>query len=548
MRSSLLISLLICFSLSLSSAVESEKTFLSSFQPFEPILINEAAGCGRLFRMYQLHYNRLPIWNAWIKTEISENDQLKWFHVFNEWNRDATVEFNHGAASTSDGYWLKDGRLLEVRKTMSSAVHHFCNESYILYHSDTLSSFSNCAFSRDTSALLWVFDPDPLTTANAYYGFPYLDSADADLSVLSAERKARTVSLQLDSGLFYLKNSHVLISDLDAPFIPVATSASGTFDFKRSEAGFEDACVYYHLSSAMQRMIDLGFLPANAMIQADPHALNGQDNSLFSQNAGNAYILLGTGGVDDGEDADVVVHEFGHFVSSVISPNSNIGAERRALDEALGDYMASSYSASKSNFRKGDVFTWDGHNEYWKGRRTDTLKFYPADLSSNIYRDGEIWSSALMAIHDELGRNVTDSLVFRSTYNYFPNMGFWDAGLLLLRADSILFGGLHSCVLARHLAMRGLISEGWLHPCFNSTSKEETEDLRFYFSEDILHVQLDLESPAIVQVFDLTGKAILHEEFNGMRYFRNLSHLPSGVYIAELLRSQQTKHIKILIK
>ncbi len=127
-------------------------------------------------------------------------------------------------------------------------------------------------------------------------------------------------------------------------------------------------------------------------------------------------------------------------------------------------------------------------------------------------------------------------------------MGFQDAGHLLLRADSLLFGGRNICVLAHHLAMRGLIAEGWLHPCFNSAGQEAESEAHMFFSEGILHVFLATESVATFQLCDLSGKMILNEEFNGKKYFRNLSHLPAGIYIAGLNQSKQKKHIKIWIK
>ena len=68
------------------------------------------------------------------------------------------------------------------------------------------------------------------------------------------------------------------------------------------------------------------------------------DQSVFIGNSGNSYLLFGEGGVDDAEDADVIIHEYAHAISYAASPETNSGTERRGLDEGLGDYFAAIYS------------------------------------------------------------------------------------------------------------------------------------------------------------------------------------------------------------
>ena len=69
-------------------------------------------------------------------------------------------------------------------------------------------------------------------------------------------------------------------------------------------------------------------------IRVDPQGTP-EDNSTFRFIGADksSYIIFGRGGVDDAEDADVLVHEYGHALSNAASPSSNVGFERTALDE-----------------------------------------------------------------------------------------------------------------------------------------------------------------------------------------------------------------------
>ena len=54
----------------------------------------------------------------------------------------------------------------------------------VIYQNDLLSY----AAPQDSIVTLWVFNPDPLTTANQSYGAPYADNSDQDILELNAER------------------------------------------------------------------------------------------------------------------------------------------------------------------------------------------------------------------------------------------------------------------------------------------------------------------------------------------------------------------------
>jgi len=328
---------------------------------------------------------------------------------------------------------------------------------------------------RDTATAM-VFLPDPLTSAHVYYGSPYVDDSNRDVSVLNAQRKPVNLEVTYDSGMYKLQNQYVIISEFSYPEVAPAVSPTPEFIFTRAQSGFEDVNAFYHITafsryieSLNDTIINYDSLPTpdttiigfgnlvSIPVLVDAHGQNGADNSMFTPGFNGPQLSFGDGGVDDAEDADVIIHEFGHVLSYSASPGTNSGHERSSVDEGLGDYFATSYSKSIDTFRWADMFTWDGYNEYWNGRKAVTSKVYPADLSgSSIHANGEIYNSALMRIWEQLGRRKTDRLVLQSMYYLAPDMSMKDAAMTLYDADRDLYESASFCAIYYALLERGL--------------------------------------------------------------------------------------------
>ena len=315
-----------------------------------------------------------------------------------------------------------------------------------------------------------VWNPDPLTAARVYYGGPFTDpdGSDMDRPELNAQRlivPLRDITEQ--EGKYFLHGPFVSLVDIDSPgdIFPTPTHPD-SFIFTRAQQGFECVMVYYHIDSASRYLHHLGFdIAGLKQLKADPHGVNGEDNSYY-MGTGN-FCAFGEGGVDDAEDASVIWHEFAHAIQENIGGMEYIG-ETAALQEGCSDYWAASYSRSVSNFAWEDLFIWDAgktgpgdsYGAFWQGRRCDLDLVYPFDYDLQdeiIHKNGQIWSSALMHIWEEIGREITDRIFIEAHYLWGASPGFPDAAKAFIQADSLLYDGIHTNEIIYWFDKYGLI-------------------------------------------------------------------------------------------
>ncbi|MCZ6776015.1 MAG: T9SS type A sorting domain-containing protein [Ignavibacteria bacterium] len=303
----------------------------------------------------------------------------------------------------------------------------------------------------------YVFQPDPLSEARQLYNaIGFVDGNDADTDSLTHHRSLVVLdSLTFEDGVYKLKGPYCNVTDIESPPDPPFYGAvtSDGFQYTRSQQEFEAVNVYYHIMNSYRHILDLGFSsPSLEQIRLDPHGYQGLDNSHYSP-TGN-WISWGEGGVDDAEDADVILHEYGHAIQYNIVSTWG-GGESGALGEGFGDYWAGSYTRSLGQWTSRDdqynwVFTWDGHNPFWPGRILNDARTYPFG-SLPIHTAGQIWSAALMGIWDDLGREVADRLVLKSHYYLGSGATGPDAAHAIVQADWDLYGGTHVQTLVHWL-------------------------------------------------------------------------------------------------
>jgi hypothetical protein len=114
-----------------------------------------------------------------------------------------------------------------------------------------------------------------------------------------------------------------------------AVNTGSGFIYTRDQDQFEQTMGYYWVTQAQRYIQSLGFgstLPAvnerQQLLRMDQF---GGDNSFYREGTGKLTITLGKGGVDDAEDAEVIVHEYGHSVQDNQVPGFGSTPEAGAI-------------------------------------------------------------------------------------------------------------------------------------------------------------------------------------------------------------------------
>jgi zinc metalloprotease ZmpB len=242
-------------------------------------------------------------------------------------------------------------------------------------------------------------------------------------------------------------------------------AATGTsFIFTRDQDQFEQTMGYYWVTRAQLYIQSLGFgstLPAvNKRQQLLRINQFGGDNSFYREGTGKLTITFGKGGVDDAEDAEVIVHEYGHSVQDNQVPGFGSSRDSGAIGEAFGDYLAVTVSAHEApTADEPCVADWDS-TSYTAStphclRRVDGSKHYPEDLVNEVHADGEIWSRALWDIRTALGPKLADTIIIRAQFDFTPDISMPAAAAATIKTAG-LYGMAAQQAVRAAFAARGL--------------------------------------------------------------------------------------------
>lgn len=267
-----------------------------------------------------------------------------------------------------------------------------------------------------------VFFPNPVASLGDQ---SLIDQKDADYAALQPAYEVVTLTNLDGSG--YLRGDWAnVLSETGNP----ASSDSNTFIYTRNDDRFEQVMAYYWITEAQKYIQSLGFgstlRPVNMESQDVRINQIGYDNS-FSWDKKD-HLRFGKGGVDDAEDAEVILHEYGHaMLDSQSTPFGAFGAspEAGAMHEGFGDYWAVTVTQVISpTADPACVADWDSVS-YTSGtphclRRVDTNLHYPEDLNGRVHHDGQIWSRALWDIRNALGNVRADTIILEAHFS-FPN-------------------------------------------------------------------------------------------------------------------------------
>lgn len=311
-----------------------------------------------------------------------------------------------------------------------------------------------------------TFDPNPVQQSQVVWS----DQNDSPAAIPAALYTRRTLP-RLD-GTGRLRGAWA-----DLTPTPASTpEPTLIFDYDRGDSRFEPVAAYFHIDACQQRLQDLGFPALNAEPQRVHAHGTAADSSWYDTI--QDLIVLGDGGVDDGEDPDIVLHEYGHAIhydAGAAGPSF----ENRALGEGWADYVAATASADP-RIGEWDATSYSSAQPLPYLRRVDGNKTYPTDLTgTDEHADGEIWSAALWDLRGALGPAVADPLVDLGMITGGYNPGMPAASQALLAAETILFGGSVRPVVDGVLRNRGLLPGGRLQISDTTPLPGQTITLRF---------------------------------------------------------------------
>ena len=275
-----------------------------------------------------------------------------------------------------------------------------------------------------------VFFPNPVQSLGDE---TLTDQKDANYAALAAAYERKTLTDLDGSGT--LTGAYARVESKTGA--PARNTGSG-FIYTRDQDQFEQVMGYYWVTKAQRYIQSLGFgstLPAvNKRQQLLRINQFGGDNSFYRNGTKKLTITLGKGGVDDAEDAEVIIHEYGHSVQDDQVPGFGSTLEAGSIGEAFGDYLAVTVTTAVtgSTFQLPCVADWDSVS-YTSGpvhclRRLDEDKHYPEDVEDEVHADGEMWSRALWDARNYVGdARTADRIIINAQFDFAPDTTFAEA-------------------------------------------------------------------------------------------------------------------------
>ena len=304
-----------------------------------------------------------------------------------------------------------------------------------------------------------VFFPNPV----AYLEDQSLtDQDDADYPELRPAYKMVTWTNLDGSG--YLRGDWAYVFKSVGP---LAYSPNNVFIYDRSDDRFEQVMAYYWVTEAQKYIQELGFGSVYRPINMEPQDMRINQLGLDNSYSWDQFDMLrfGKGGVDDAEDAEVILHEYGHsMMDSQSEPFGNWGlsTESGAIGEGFADYWAVTVTdliaptADPACVADWDAVSYDPTEPHCL-RRIDQDLNYPLDLVGQVHHDGMIWSRALWDILLALGHEKADTLILESVFGFAPDSDMPSAALVTVDTAQALYGDDVADIVEQAFQERGIL-------------------------------------------------------------------------------------------
>jgi hypothetical protein len=292
---------------------------------------------------------------------------------------------------------------------------------------------------------------------------------DNDAATAVPTTSYATVPLRNLDGSGYLRGKWVTVeSSTGTP----AYAADGRYFYTRDQDQFEQVMGYFWVNQAQEYLQSLGFGSTLPGIIDEPFSVKinqyGADNSYQTDKP--YRIRLGKGGVDDAEDAEVIVHEYGHAVHQSQVPGYGGSLDAGAIGESFGDYLAVTVGLAAAQQYGWPVeaeqacpMDWDS-TSYTDSphciRRFDT-NLTVADRRNQVHFDGQIWSQALWEIRLGyvklgLGARAWDTTLIDSQFDYAIGTSFSAAALATYETALARDGKNAAKLVKERFAARGI--------------------------------------------------------------------------------------------
>jgi hypothetical protein len=309
-----------------------------------------------------------------------------------------------------------------------------------------------------TTGTAQVFLPNPVQSLGDE---SLTDQKDSDAAVPPAGYHAVVLTHLDGSGFLRGAYANVYSSTGNLAFSP-----TNTFVYTRHQDEFEQVMAYYWITAAQDYIQHLGFGSSLRPINNRPQAVRinqlGYDNS-FETDHPKLEIRYGKGGVDDAEDGEVILHEYGHAIHD--SQNFSFASEEAgAISEGFADYWAVTVSdwvaGVPTQTPEACVADWDSVS-YTSTvphclRRIDSSLHYPEDLNGEVHHDGQIWSRALWDIRGALGATEADTIILEGSFG-FPGTTMTDLANATVLAAERLYGSSAEAAVQQAFHDRGIL-------------------------------------------------------------------------------------------
>lgn len=275
-----------------------------------------------------------------------------------------------------------------------------------------------------------------------------------------------TVQLRNLDGSGYLNGTWAnVIAETGTP----AYSPTGTFSYLRDDDRFEQVMAYYFVDASQRYLQGLGFGSELRAVNAESQDVRtnqwGVDNSYSWDK--HDVLRFGKGGVDDAEDGEVIVHEYGHSVHDAQVAGFGSSLEAGSIGEGFGDYLAVTVGLHEAAVNTWPVAAdptcvadWDSVSYSLAPHCLRTLsenKHYPEDVVGEVHADGEIWSQALWSIRVSLGARVADRIIVNAQFGFAPDTSFAAAAKTTVTTAQTMYGARTTTAVRAAFTARGIL-------------------------------------------------------------------------------------------